>query len=602
MENLIYLILLVLSLLLCFVLLVYLIRTKNKKQIHKMVMLITFLQVIHCSSLIAQILLQNTSIPPITFEYFAYISGVFFPIALLFIGIVFANTKIQFKKCFLLLFVIPIISLLLLWTNDYHHLFYEVYSTTINTGIVGPYFTIHSAYSYILIFIGLFFLLKYSIKNSGFFSRQSILILLGSLIPVVVNLLGTFDIVNMTIYLTPICFTFTILIYSIAIFKFKFLSVAPIALQRIVDRMSDSYIVLNEDNVIIDFNEPFLSTFKQNSSIRNNNFFELLKKQNSFSIDLEVLSDTIAKAKITPKTQHLEKHFSNIDKYFNIEISSILSNGNYLGTLILLKDITQHITDMKTIEANQDLLVEKERLASLGQMIGGIAHNLKTPIMSIAGASQGIIDLVNEYRSSIGDPEVTIEDHKEIANDMENWVRKIQTHAEYMSDVITAVKGQAVALSNNDTSSFTIDELLKYTSVLMKHELNSAIINLNIINNVDSSLALHGNINSLVQVINNMISNSIQAYNGKQNESIDLIINKEGNNVILSIKDYGSGMSKDVKDKLFKQMITTKGKNGTGLGLFMSYSNIRAHFNGNITFESEEGKGTIFNIIIPVEG
>lgn len=47
-------------------------------------------------------------------------------------------------------------------------------------------------------------------------------------------------------------------------------------------------------------------------------------------------------------------------------------------------------------------------------------------------------------------------------------------------------------------------------------------------------------------------------------------------------------------------MITTKGKNGTGLGLFMSYSTIRAHFNGNITFETSKGKGTVFNIILPL--
>lgn len=57
-------------------------------------------------------------------------------------------------------------------------------------------------------------------------------------------------------------------------------------------------------------------------------------------------------------------------------------------------------------------------------MIGGIAHNLKTPIMSISGATEGILDLINEYRSSIGDPEVTVSDHKEIANDMEEWIKK----------------------------------------------------------------------------------------------------------------------------------------------------------------------------------
>ena len=58
---------------------------------------------------------------------------------------------------------------------------------------------------------------------------------------------------------------------------------------------------------------------------------------------------------------------------------------------------------------------------------------------------------------------------------------------------------------------------------------------------------------------------------------------------------------KEVQEKLFKEMITTKGKNGTGLGLFMSYSNIKAQFNGDLKFTSEEGVGTTFNLIIPIK-
>ena len=71
--------------------------------------------------------------------------------------------------------------------------------------------------------------------------------------------------------------------------------------------------------------------------------------------------------------------------------------------------------------------------------------------------------------------------------------------------------------------------------------------------------------------------------------------------MILSIKDYGCGIPQKVKDKLFKEMVTTKGKNGTGLGLYMSYSTIKAHFNGDIIVESEEGKGTTFKILIPIK-
>ena len=254
---------------------------------------------------------------------------------------------------------------------------------------------------------------------------------------------------------------------------------------------------------------------------------------------------------------------------------------------------------MQTIKNNQEKLMEKERLASLGQLIGGIAHNLKTPIMSISGAAEGLTDLVHEYDSSIGDPEVTNQDHHDIAKDMSSWIEKIKEYTEYMSDVITAVKGQAVTLSEEQETNFTVDELIKRVDILMKHELKNALIDLNINMNHNESTELYGNVNSLVQVINNMISNSIQSYEGKPNQKIDLSITKKDSNLIISIQDYGSGMSKEVKDKLFKEMITTKGKNGTGLGLFMSYSNIRAHFNGNITVESEPQKGTKFNIILP---
>lgn len=255
---------------------------------------------------------------------------------------------------------------------------------------------------------------------------------------------------------------------------------------------------------------------------------------------------------------------------------------------------------LRQIQNNQNLLMERERLASLGQLIGGISHNLKTPIMSISGAAEGLTDLIKEYDESIGDPEVTNDDHHAIAKDMSELVSKVKSYTEYMSDVITAVKGQAVTLSENENITFDIDELIKRVNILMKHELKNALVNLDVQFNTDKHTQLHGDITSLVQVINNMISNSIQAYNGESNKTIYLTIDKKANNLIISIKDLGCGLPKSVQDKLFKEMITTKGKNGTGLGLFMSYSTIRAHFNGDITFETEIGKGTVFHIILPL--
>jgi signal transduction histidine kinase len=68
----------------------------------------------------------------------------------------------------------------------------------------------------------------------------------------------------------------------------------------------------------------------------------------------------------------------------------------------------------------------------------------------------------------------------------------------------------------------------------------------------------------------------------------------------ITITDYGCGIAPEVKDRLFKEIITTKGKDGTGLGLFISYSNLKTQFNGNLSFESELGKGTSFEITLPI--
>ena len=577
-------------------------KQKNKTQIKKIFNIILLLLFDMCFFVfLGGLLSEPLGIPTIYFDYFSYIGSCFLPLSIYFISIVFSNSTLVFKRWHLLLFIIPILSLLVLWTNDYHHLFYEKYSIYLNETVIGPYATVYLVYTYVMLAIGLINLLKYSVKNSGFFSKQSILFLIGAILPIIVNLLGTFSIIPMTIYVTPISFAFAIFFHALAIFKFDFLKTTPIALQKIVDRISDGYIVINESDIIIDFNQTFLNIFAlEKVSVRNQNFYDFISKFNYFNFKKDDLKNCIEEVKTSDDTYYFEKKLVDKEKYFHIEINAIKSDEKFLGILILFKDTTQHMLDLKTIRNNQNMLMERERLASLGQLIGGIAHNLKTPIMSISGASEGLSDLIKEYDESIGDPEVNNEDHHAIARDMTEWVNKIKSYSEYMSDVITAVKGQAVTLSENESTSFDLDELVKRVNILMKHELKNALVTLNIQINTDKYTILHGDITSLVQVINNMISNSIQAYNGEPNKSIDLIIDKKDNNIVISIKDYGVGLPDKVKQKLFKEMITTKGKNGTGLGLFMSYSTIRAHFNGNITFESEIGKGTVFNIIIPI--
>lgn len=594
--------LLMLSALSIVITLIYVLRTKGRSQLKTIFCVDLICVLVICLGVIFQdILSKYFSWNPWNFENFIYIGTCFLPVAIFFTGLIFAKTKITFKKKYLLFFIVPALSLIVLWTNDYHHLFYKIYSYLYLSDCKdGPYMIIHNIYSYTLLFLGVIQMVNVASKNSGFFSKQTLLIVVGISIPLITNILGTLKIISMTVYITPISFAFTMLFFALSIFKFKFLGVAPVALQTIVNRISDSYLVLNENLLITDFNSTFLKTFNLSASdIREENILEFLSTHKQYDMNLPKLENSLNRVKHSSETIVFKQHFKKINKYFTVEINNILVKGNSLGILMLFKDITQHKLDMQALKDNQDILIERERLASLGQLIGGIAHNLKSPIMSISGATEGLTDLIKEYEESIVDKDVTIDDHLAIANDMRDWISKIKSYLEYMSDIITAVKGQAVALSENTVDSFTVEELTKRVDILMKHELKKALITLNLDLKVPTSLMIHGNINGLVQVINNMISNAIQAYKGKEGQTIDLIITQEKNDVIVSVRDYAGGLPKEVQEKLFKEMITTKGKDGTGIGLFMSYSNIRAHFNGDITYSTEEGKGTIFNIILP---
>ena len=274
-----------------------------------------------------------------------------------------------------------------------------------------------------------------------------------------------------------------------------------------------------------------------------------------------------------------------------INLKSLNLGENEISDISPLRDLV----NLEQLYLYDNKIIDISPIANSTKLIVFWAWNNKINDIS------ALENLIKEYDESIDDPLVNSQDHHDIARDMEEWIPKIRAHLEYMSDIITTVKGQAVAsLSENDTEEFTVMELIKRVNILMKHELKNAYIYLNVLMKIDENQIIHGNVNVLVQVVNNMISNAIQAYDGKHDQNIQLEISKDSGNVIFSVTDFAGGLPKEVQNRLFKEMVTTKGKNGTGLGLYMSYSNIKAHFGGDITYKTEDGKGTTFNVIIPI--
>ena len=245
--------------------------------------------------------------------------------------------------------------------------------------------------------------------------------------------------------------------------------------------------------------------------------------------------------------------------------------------------------------------MEQERFAFLGQMIGGLAHNLKTPIMSISGCISAAEALVEECIDSLDDDQVTEEDFREIYAEMRDWFSKVKDSTAYMSDIITAIKGQAANISTDEKVTFTIDAMLKRCQLLMRHELLNSGCKLKIVCPEDEEISLEGDINNLVQVIGNLLSNSIFAQKQTGGGEIEIEICHDEVTLKILVKDRGCGISKNVLDKLFKSMVTNKGTMGTGLGLYISNAVIRSKFNGEMWGENREGGGSLFGIAIPLE-
>ncbi|PKM90902.1 MAG: hypothetical protein CVU87_00375 [Firmicutes bacterium HGW-Firmicutes-12] len=555
-------------------------------------------------NILAWITYQQTGKIVMGFVKLWYIGNCYLPVFLYLTGILFKKDRLERTWRCIFLFLPPTISYLTILTNEFNGgLFYRQFSLMNTEVILGPVFYFHSAISYLYLGLAIYHLMTFSTQTTGLFSRQSLIIMTATLIPITVNIITTLRLINLPVYYTSIAFSITVFLFFISIVKYRFLNLTPIAIQTVLDKMSDSIVVIS-DNHITYSNNPFLEKF-QFKTTKLYNLFELFNSHPHLQVLGNKLEKKIEILQESPEIHSFDQElFLNNDvHYFHIEITPLYTpNNNVLwGFLLFFKDTTQIRKANDIIHRNQTMLIEQQHLASLGQLIGGIAHNMRTPIMSISGGLEALRDLVHEYEISLGDNTVTEDDHREIAAEMIEWIKKTKPFCSYMSDIISAVKDQAVRLNESSMSKFTVTELLKRIDLLMKHELQMGHCILLIDNRMPEETELPGTMNNMIQIIGNIIVNAIEAYEDTQSK-IELIVdecNTIRNNIRISIRDYGPGLPEQVRGRIFKEMTTTKGKKGTGLGLYLSYLTIKGKFGGTMWFDTVTNQGTTFHISIP---
>jgi signal transduction histidine kinase len=256
----------------------------------------------------------------------------------------------------------------------------------------------------------------------------------------------------------------------------------------------------------------------------------------------------------------------------------------------------------KIIERTQQLddaqaqLIQSEKMGAIGQLAAGVAHELNNPLGGILGYAQFTLEKLNKNT-----PEKTTP--KEIASYL-RYVGDIEAQARRCKTIVQNLLRFSRSSRTVDFDTIDINQAMEETLTFVEHQLRINNIELEVQLGTDLP-TLQGNAGQLQQVFTNLIINAMHA--SEPNSTLGITsryhpaLGEFGGTVEFKVADSGHGIAQEDLKKIFEPFFTTKevGK-GTGLGLSVSYGIVKEH-GGEITVESEVGKGTTFAVILPVQ-
>lgn len=286
------------------------------------------------------------------------------------------------------------------------------------------------------------------------------------------------------------------------------------------------------------------------------------------------------------------KNISNNTTRISNALKDILNSNNINENYIIpimsndeLGDLAYYYNKIEKKLIDQQKIIEiKSTYEGLEDSATNMAHSIK----NYAGAIDGCINLLY-------DDDIRMND--------ENYQETIANMKTANDEILKLVKSTMNQFLNNHNMKKEVFSLNKLLNDLVRIENDrmrkvGGTINLNI----SEEISIYGIESKLHQAIDNLIQNARLTYEEKQIQgNVDINVFKDNQNFVnISITDTAGGIPEKIQKGIFKEMLTTRGAKGTGLGLFFTGKNIQVDFNGTITYETEKGKGTTFYIRIPI--
>jgi PAS domain S-box-containing protein len=387
-----------------------------------------------------------------------YVSIVALPLAWLVLALQYTGRREWLaRRRLALLAVGPLITLLLVWTNEAHGLiwnrieYYQAGSLMLADIFYGPWFWVHAGYSYLYLFLGAILIVLAVVRSSRAYRRQAVTLLIAVLIPWVGNVLYVFRLGPLPdLDWTPISFSFTSLVMAWGLFRFRLFDLAPVARDAVVEGMSDGMIVLDDQHRIVDLNPAA------------QDIIGVPAARAIGRAATQVLSpwpgwvgrfrdEVEAQAEITLGQGEARRHY-------DLRLSPLTDRrGRLTGRLMVLRDVTQRKQAEEALR--QQTLELQARNKELDAFAATVAHDLKSPLAVIVGFAEilqeGCLTMQRE--------------------DLARYLRTVYQNASKMRDIVDAllllatVRRTEVQMEPLDMVAIVDEALQRLASVVEDH-------------------------------------------------------------------------------------------------------------------------------------
>ena len=514
---------------------------------------------------------------------YEYIGISFMPAAWLVFSLQYTGYK-KWQSPFILIaiFLIPILTFLAVITNDFHHLHYL--HTQVNTSSpfpildieVGPWYYIHTAYSYIAFVSGTLILWKRFRFADPIFRTQTKLLIIAGFFPLILNILYQLHIIKPFdgIDLTPFSFLLTYSLLGFAILRYSLFSLKPIAQNRVMEALNRGVLVIDARQKIVDFNPALKNFVKQpefiaigvpvkNAFEDNQDILDLINSQEEKSITISTLN-------------------TSGNQIFKVDLIPMdVNKSGVYGVILLFDDQTEQF------RINERLREQKKDLEQLNDLkdkfFSIISHDLKGPIF-------GVKELIHMTQTGLISKEEFLELLPELSKNMEQVAILLQNLLAWAS---SQIRGEQLSIEN-----FEITHLLQQQQKLLLRISQEKNIQIEIESKQEFWVSADKNMIDLV--LRNLINNAIKF--SRTGEKIRLSTSASGDFIKICVKDSGAGISPENLEKIKEgTSFTTRGQNnesGTGLGLILVKDYVEKN-SGKLTITSQLGKGSKFCLELP---